>query len=130
MSNDLNDQNYHDRVQTWWNLLSKNQQEMAFYAVCQRIQQGELKDQRSFRGVLYGTFGFGTEMYGAAMDCGFMAIHNAIIDGNEFMNMQSANELTVVKDGLTQTWPNINSMSITYDTDKLCITIDKGNPYV
>lgn len=127
---DLNDQEYRKQVDLWWQSLSIQEREMAFYAVSQRIHQGELVDKRSFRGVLYGTFGFGTEMYGVAMDCGYLAIHNAIVDGNEFMDMHSARELTVTKDGLVQTWPEINSMSILYDNGKLTIDINKGNPYV
>jgi alanyl-tRNA synthetase len=63
----------------FWNSLSKEDQLKAFCAVMRRLVQGELVDQRSYRGVLYDTFGFGLESYLQAQLAGYMAIHNSIV---------------------------------------------------
>lgn len=63
----------------YWNSLSKDDQLKAFCAVVRRIVQGELRDKGSYRWVLYDVFGFGHEAYVRGMDCGFMALHNAIV---------------------------------------------------
>ena len=62
----------------WWNTLSKDEREHAFYAVVKRIHKGELIDKGSYRYVLYDNFGFDQSMYMRGMDCGFMDLHNAI----------------------------------------------------
>jgi hypothetical protein len=69
--------------EAYWNSLSKDDQLKAFCAVCRRIVQGELRDKGSYRWVLYDVFGFGPESYTQGMDCGFMALHNAIIPDKE-----------------------------------------------
>jgi hypothetical protein len=63
----------------WWNGLTEKERQDAFYAVCKRIYQGEIIDQGSYRYILYNVFGFGPDMYGAGMDCGYMEIHNSIV---------------------------------------------------
>lgn len=65
--------------EAYWNSLSKDDQLKAFCAVSRRIHQAELIDQGSYRHALYGVFGFGPESYARGMDCGYMAIHNAIM---------------------------------------------------
>ena len=65
----------------WWNGLSEEEREEAFYAVCKRIYKAELVDRGTYRYALYDVFGFDMHMYGRGMDCGYMAIHNAIFDG-------------------------------------------------
>lgn len=69
--------------EAYWNSLSKDDQLKAFCAVVRRIVQGELRDKGSYRWVLYDVFGFGPESYTQGMDCGFMALHNAIIPDKE-----------------------------------------------
>jgi hypothetical protein len=69
--------------EAYWNSLSKEDQLKAFCAVVRRIVQGELQDKGSYRWVLYDVFGFGPESYTLGMDCGFMALHNAIIPDKE-----------------------------------------------
>jgi hypothetical protein len=69
--------------EAYWNSLSKEDQLKAFCAVVRRIVQGELRDKGSYRWVLYDIFGFGPESYTQGMDCGFMALHNAIIPDKE-----------------------------------------------
>jgi hypothetical protein len=64
----------------WWNGLSEKEREDAFYAVVKRIHKAEIKDQGSYRYALYDVFGFNEGMYIKGMDCGFMDIHNSIID--------------------------------------------------
>ena len=81
---------------TWWDGLTEKEREDAFYAVCKRIHKGDLKLNGTYRYVLYDVFGFDPGMYGAGMDCGYMAIHNAIADGEELQRMKSVTRFEVI----------------------------------
>ena len=61
-----------------WNALSKEDQLDYFCAVVRRIHKGEVEDSRSYRGVLYDVFGFGSEAYAPAQMAGYLDIHNLI----------------------------------------------------
>ena len=80
----------------WWNGLTEQEREDAFYAVCKRIWQADGKDRGSYRHALYHVFGFDAGMYGRGMDCGYMSIHNAIFDGEELNAMQGIRRLEVI----------------------------------
>ena len=80
----------------WWEGLTEEERENAFYAVCKRIYKGDLKDNGSYRYVLYDTFGFDHGMYVDGMNCGYMAIHNAIFDGEEYQKMRAINRFEVI----------------------------------
>ena len=80
----------------WWNGLSEEEREWAFYAVCKRIHKAELKDRGTYRWALYDVFEFDMSMYGRGMDCGFMALHNAIGDGEDYQAMRGINRLEVI----------------------------------
>ena len=67
----------------WWNGLSEEERQEAFYAVCKRIHKAELVDRGTYRDALYDVFGFDIDMYGKGIDCGYMNIHNAIHMGEE-----------------------------------------------
>ena len=82
----------------WWNGLSEEEREEAFYAVCKRIHKAELKDRGTYRWALYDVFKFDMSMYGRGMDCGFMAIHNAIYDGEELQAMKNVTRFEVIDD--------------------------------
>lgn len=73
---------------TWWNGLTEKEREDAFYAVCKRIHKADIVDNGTYRWALYDVFGFDPSMYGRGMDCGYMAIHNAIYDGEEYQKMK------------------------------------------
>jgi hypothetical protein len=73
--------------EAYWNSLSKDDQLKAFCSVVRRIQQAELIDKGSYRWALYNVFGFGPESYTQGMDCGYMAIHNAIMDEDHDTNL-------------------------------------------
>lgn len=75
----------------WWEGLSEEEREDAFYAVVKRIVQAELVEKRSYRGALYDVFGFDAGMYIMGMDCGYMTLHNSIVDLNEHYALQRAN---------------------------------------
>jgi len=80
----------------WWEGLTEQEREDAFYAVCKRIHKGDLKDNGSYRYVLYDTFGFDHGMYVDGMNCGYMAIHNAIFDGEELQRMKGVTRFEVI----------------------------------
>lgn len=67
----------------FWNSLSKEDQLKCFCAVVRRIYDGELKEQHSYRGMLYTKFGFGMESYVQAQVAGYLQIHNILFDARE-----------------------------------------------
>lgn len=69
---------YEAKNNEWWNSLSEEEREDAFYAVVKRIHKAEFIDKGSYRYALYDVFGFDPSMYARGMDCGFMDLHNAI----------------------------------------------------
>jgi hypothetical protein len=73
-------QRYEAEVESWWNSLSEEDRERAFYAVVSRIVKGDIVDRGSYRYVLYQVFGFDAHMYMRGMDCGYMTLHNSIVD--------------------------------------------------
>ena len=81
LSNAFNDAM--ERIKTeeeaYWATLDKEQQLAAFNCVVRRIYEAEMVENRSYRGVLYSTFGFGPEAYARAQMAGYLAIHNAIM---------------------------------------------------
>ena len=68
----------HDK---FWNGLSKDDQLKAFCSVMRRLYRAEIEERGSYRYTLYDVFGFGSESYVQAQVSGFLAIHNAIWDG-------------------------------------------------
>jgi hypothetical protein len=69
---------------TFWESLSYEDKCNAFHAVMSRLYDGDIKQRGSYRYVLYDVFGFGPDMYGRGMDCGYMAIHNSIMTDEQF----------------------------------------------
>ena len=80
----------------WWEGLTEQEREDAFYAVCKRIHKGDIVKNGSYRHVLYDVFGFDHGMYVDGMNCGYMAIHNAIFDGEEYQKMRAVNRFEVI----------------------------------
>lgn len=72
---------YEQDCEDYWNNLSYEDKLKSFYSVCKRIYQGDIKDRGTYRWVLYDVFGFEPDAYGIGMECGYMAIHNSIVDG-------------------------------------------------
>lgn len=89
---------YEKENDVWWNGLTEEEREDAFYAVIKRMYKAELVDNGSYRWALYDVFGFDPGMYGRGMDCGYMALHNAIFDGDELAAMKSVNRFEVIDD--------------------------------
>ena len=81
---------------TWWNGLTEKEREDAFYAVCKRIWKADGIDSGTYRYALYDVFGFDAGMYMQGMDCGYMAIHNAISNGEDYQAMRAVNRFEVI----------------------------------
>ena len=77
----------------FWDNLSYEDKCNAFHAVVSRIFDGEIKQRGSYRYVLYDVFGFYPDMYSRGMDCGFMALHNSIMDDEQFSKSYLGQEL-------------------------------------
>jgi len=69
---------YQDSCNSYWNSLNPEEQLMAFCAIVERLHQGELEHKRSYRGMLYDVFGWGSEAYATAQCAGFLDLHNSI----------------------------------------------------
>jgi hypothetical protein len=67
----------------YWNSLDYEDQLAAFYSVVKRIYKGEIEEKGTYRYILYDVFDFGSEAYILGMECGYMYLHNAIVDGEE-----------------------------------------------
>jgi hypothetical protein len=63
----------------FWSSLSKEDQLKAFCCVSRRLYEGEIKNPRSYRGILYDVFGFGPSAYAQAQTAGFLTLHNSIM---------------------------------------------------
>ena len=87
---------YEAKVDEWWDSITTEEREMAFYSICKRIHEAELQDGGTYRHALYDVFGFDGGMYRHGMNCGFMAIHNAIGDGEDYQAMRGINRLEVI----------------------------------
>lgn len=85
-----------ERVDAWWDSLSQEEREDAFYSVVKRIYQGEVIERGTYRYVLYDVFGFDGGMYVPGMNCGFMHIHNCIFDATELSRMKHVNRFEVI----------------------------------
>ena len=81
----------------FWNGLSKDDQLKAFCSVMRLLYKAEIKDRGSYRYTLYDVFGFGSESYVQAQVSGFLAIHNAIWDGERLGDLIAKLEDRVVE---------------------------------
>ena len=72
------------QANAFWESLSYDDKCNAFHAIVSRIVDGEIKQKGSYRYVLYDVFGFGPDMYVRGMDCGYMGLHNSIMDDEQF----------------------------------------------
>ena len=101
---DESQKQYEAENNAWWDGLTEKEREDAFYAVCKRIHKAEIKDQGSYRYALYDVFGFNEGMYRRGMDCGFMDLHNSIIDEDQkatlrkYNRMEKVNRFEVIDD--------------------------------
>jgi len=84
----------HDK---FWNGLSKDDQLKAFCSVMRRLYNAEIQENSSYRRTLYDVFGFGPESYVQAQVSGFLAIHNAIWDGERLGHLIDKLEARVVE---------------------------------
>jgi hypothetical protein len=69
---------WQNSANTFWTGLEPEEQLMAFCAVIERLHKGECEEGRSYRGILYDTFGWGPEAYATAQCAGFLDLHNSI----------------------------------------------------
>ncbi|CAB4241853.1 hypothetical protein UFOVP71_391 [uncultured Caudovirales phage] len=69
---------YQSMCRSYYSGLEPEEQLMAFCAIVEKLCQGELDEHRSYRGILYDTFGWGPEAYSAAQCAGFLGLHNSI----------------------------------------------------
>lgn len=92
-----NEQNHYEAEnEIWWNNLTQQEREDAFYAVVKRIYKAEIQDEGTYRYALYDVFGFDGGMYMQGMECGYMNLHTAIWDGINYQKMKNVNRIEVI----------------------------------
>jgi len=89
---------YEQKNDQWWNGLTEEEREDAFYAVCKRMFEARVRENRSYRGTLYDKFGFGPHMYRAGMECGFFALHNMLHEALEYEAIKSVTRIEVIEE--------------------------------
>ena len=87
---------YEAKNDAWWNGLTEEEREDAFYAVIKRMYKAEVVNRGTYRWALYDVFGFDPGMYMRGMDCGYMALNNIIYDGLELEAMKGVNRFEVI----------------------------------
>ena len=85
---------------SYFSSLEPEEQLWAFCSIVEKLCKGELDDRRSYRGVLYDTFGWGPEAYAAAQHAGFLGLHNSIyrFDDLEHVMSNTLKELEIEVD--------------------------------
>jgi hypothetical protein len=85
---------------SYFSSLEPEEQLWAFCAVVEKLCKGELDENRSYRGILYDTFGWGPEAYAAAQHAGFLGLHNSIyrFDDLEHVMTNTLKELEIEVD--------------------------------
>ena len=76
----------------YWDNLSYEDKLKSFYSVVKRIVKGDIKDRGTYRYVLYDVFGFDMDSYDIGMQCGYMALHNSIVDIEELEQLKRENK--------------------------------------
>jgi len=69
-----------------WQALPYDDKLKLFCAMSKLIYEGEIKQRGTYRYVLYDVFDFGPDAYVPAQCAGYLAIHNAIFDGETVGN--------------------------------------------
>lgn len=96
---------YQKEADDLWKSLPYDDRLKLFCAMSKLIVKGEIEEKRSYRGVLYDTFGFGPDAYVPAQCAGYIAIHNAIYDGEyigETIKDFVENHMDITKDNLQE----------------------------
>lgn len=101
---------WQDVANSYYSSLEPEEQLWAFCAVVEKLSKGELDENRSYRGILYDTFGWGPESYAAAQHAGFLGLHNSIY---RFEDLEHV---------MTNT---LKELEITVDPDKLSEALAK-----
>ena len=89
---------YEAKTDEWWNSLTEEEREDAFYAGITHMYKAEVEDRGTYRWALYDVFGFDPGMYGRGMDCGYMDMHNMIFDSFELSAMKHVTRFEVIDD--------------------------------
>lgn len=70
-----------------WNNLCKDKQLKLFCFIVKNLYESELIENKSYRGILYDKFNFDLNSYGAALDSGFLELHNSTYTKEELYNI-------------------------------------------
>jgi len=84
---------YEENAESFWDSLSYDDKLKAFYSVVKRMHKAELTDKGTYRYALYDVFRFDFDAYVIGMDCGYLDLHNALCDANEYDRMRKENKI-------------------------------------
>ena len=82
------DARYVTECDEYWDALPYDEKLMVFSSVVKRIVKGDLKDRGTYRYVLYDVFGFDMDSYGIGMQCGYMDLHNSVVEKDELEQLR------------------------------------------
>lgn len=88
-----NAEQYEREAEKFWNEISYEDKLKAFYSVCKRIKEGDLKKKGSYRYVLYDVFEFDADAYSIGIECGYMDLHNSIVEEDDKRRSEIAEEI-------------------------------------
>ena len=97
---------YQQMANSYYSGLKPEEQLWAFCSIVEKLCRGELDEHRSYRGILYDTFGWGPESYAAAQCAGFLGLHNSIYRFEDLEHVMTNTlkklEITVDPEKLTE----------------------------
>ena len=73
---------------SWWDNLSYDDRLKAFFVVTKKIYEGDLKQRRSYRGMLYEIFNFEPDAYIIGMKSGYLDVHNSILTPDDLKSIE------------------------------------------
>jgi hypothetical protein len=79
---------YAAECEKYWDALPYDEKLMVFSSVVKRIVKGDIKDRGSYRYVLYDVFGFDMDSYGIGMQCGYIDLHNSVVEKDELEQLR------------------------------------------
>jgi len=83
---------YAANCEKYWDALPYDDKLMAFSSVVKRMVKGDVKDGGTYRYFLYDVFGFDMDSYAIGMECGYMTLHNSIVDMEELEKLKVENK--------------------------------------
>lgn len=119
----------HQRMDEWWDSLSQDAKERAFFSVVKRLVQYECVEDLSYRQTLdrFGFDGSGSGYY-LGINCGFMQLHNCTAPYEEMQRMRQAMRTQKSKEAMLREAFRIKSQCDSCGYQSTDIRAEDGRP--